>query len=35
MTEIILTTENLHDLLGQQFILVQVDGETIKIILKD
>ena len=35
MTEIILTIENLHDLLGQQFILVEVDGKTIKIILKD
>ena len=35
MTEIVLTTENLHDLLGQQFIFLEVNGKPIKIILKD
>lgn len=33
--EIILTTEDIHDLLGQLFITKEINGKKIKIILKD
>ena len=33
--EIILTTEDIHDLLGQIFITKEINGKKIKIILKD
>ena len=33
--EIILTTEDIHDLLGQLFITKEINGKKIKITLKD
>jgi len=33
--EIILTTEDIHDLLGQLFIKKEINGKKIKITLKD
>ena len=33
--EIVLTTEDIHDLLGQLFITKEINGKKIKIILKD
>ena len=33
--EIVLTTEDIHDLLGQLFITKEINGNKIKIILKD
>lgn len=33
--EVVLTTEDLHTLLGQEFILIKVGDQQYKIILKD